>query len=198
MSLGSRLAALFIAPARGPRTEQAPTPRAETIVVLCRAAHAVRAARAVAAAARGRSGSDTALVCAWGAGAGPRGAWIELTGGSEDCMQGLRRACTTVSPGPLVLLLCGERPEELDRLVAGADAVVVVADAGEDEEVASIVLSRSAAPAQRGGVLVLPAGTGARMAERVTDALADSVRRLLDRDPEVRTAHSGGQAHALA
>lgn len=195
MSVGARIMALFIEPAPEPA---AAVTRAETIVVLCRAAHAARAGRAVAQAARARAGTGSVLVCAWGAGAGARGGWVELGGDADACLAELGRACASARPGPLVLMLCGERPEQLEPLIAGADAVIVAAEPGDDEEVASIVLERSAAPGQRGGVLVVDAGPGARVADRVTDALARSARNLLDDDAGARSARAGGQAHALA
>jgi hypothetical protein len=107
--------------------------------------------------------------------------------------------CAHADPAPLVLLLCGPRPPGLEQLIAGADAVIVVAEPGEDEEVARLVAGRCRRAGQRGGVLALRTGPAAVLAERLGAARspAREASRLLEaRAPVLPAGHE--VAHAPA
>lgn len=179
---GGLLSFLLRPPEPAPDRSEAPVTSApDRVVVLARPEHALGAAAAVVAAEVQLSGSAVALVCCWGQGvrlpsrlipggraAGAAGAlrragleasvagraaWVTLPLDPTSCGETIALACARADPGPLVLVLAGVRPVELDELVRGADAVVVACGAGEDPLVAELVIERILDPQQRGGVL---------------------------------------------
>jgi len=171
------------------RSEPVPAPSAaEAAAVLAPAGLLDAAAHAVAAATAERGRWRGALICRWSADGNPLSppryrarpvhsvqrlrragldavSWrghvvVELPALAADCRDVIERACDRADPGPLILAFGGPRPEELDPLIAAADAVIVACLPAADRQIAELALTRAAAPGRRGGILALPAAGG--------------------------------------